>query len=213
MFKKTSKYLLFSSVLLVFSLLLVSCQSLIASTEEMDRERAMDAWGANLTAQGQAYFEEMKRFRAIDAWGANLTAQGERYLEELAQSPAMELSSDESSEAVMALNNSMSGIEIQQIKTARTIETIYTVMSDGPGWVVFHQDQDGEPGPILEQIWVSRGTNRIARSELLEEVSSEPIHVMLHYDLGWTGYFEFPRTDPPVFVDQEMINELCLCSY
>jgi hypothetical protein len=238
MFKKTSNYLIASSVLLVFSLLLVSCQSLIGSTEEMDRERAMDAWGANLsaqgqayfeelenreraidawganlTAQGQAYFEEMKRFRAIDAWGANLTAQGERYLEELAQSPAMELSSDESSEAVMALNNSMSGIEIQHTKVqARTILTVYTVMSDGPGWVVLHADQDGTAGAVLEHIWVPSGTTRIARTEV-QEIGSEPIHVMLHQDHGWVGYFEFPRTDGPVLVDNVMINELCLCSY
>ena len=105
------------------------------------------------------------------------------------------------------------GIEIQQIKTAITMETIYTVTSEGPGWVVIHADQDGEPGPILEQIWVNGGTNRIARSEFLHEMDSEPVHVMLHYDTGWTGYFEFPRRDRPVFVNEEIINELCLCSY
>jgi hypothetical protein len=216
MFKKTSKYLLFSSVLLVFSLLLVSCQSLIASTEDMDRKRAMEAWGANLTAQADSYYEEMNRFRAMDAWGANFAAQGERYREEMERSfdgTLMKLSSDVPSETVAMADASSPGIEIQRIKTARTIETVYTVTSDGPGWIVFHADQDGLAGPILEQIWVSSGINRIARSELLEEVSSEPIHVMLHYDLGWTGYFEFPRTDPPVFVDQEMVDELCLCSY
>jgi hypothetical protein len=125
----------------------------------------------------------------------------------------MKLSSDVPSETVEMADASSPGIEIQQIETAITMETIYTVTSDGPGWVVFHADKNGEPGAILEQIWVSSGTNRIARSEFLDEMSSEPIHVMLHYDHGWTGYFEFPRRDRPVFVNEEIINELCLCSY
>jgi hypothetical protein len=217
MFKKTSKYIIFSSVLLVFSLLLVSCQSLIASTEEMDRKRAMDAWGANLTAQGQSYFEEMNRFRAIDAWGANLTAQGERYLEEMERGyngSLMVLSTDAPSGNVVVVDASSPRIEIRHIRVqARTFMTVYTVTSDGPGWIVLHADQDGAAGAILENIWVPNGTTRIVRTNTLEEMGSEPIHVMLHYDHGWTGYFEFPRTDGPVLVDQEMVDELCLCSY
>lgn len=191
MFKKTSKYLIFSSVLLVFSLLLVSCQSLIASTEEMDEKQVENPLGANFTIPGEIYFEEYKQ---------------ERH-------PPEELKAVVPTEAVVMVDASSPGIEIQRTMTPRTLETVYTVMSDGPGWVVLHADKDGVPGAILEQIWVDSGTNRIARSEGLEEMSSEPIHVMLHHDLGWTGYFEFPRTDGPVFVDNEMVNELCLCSY
>jgi hypothetical protein len=217
MFKKTRKYLIFSSVLLVFSLLLVSCQSMLASTEEMDRKRAMDAWGENLTPQGENFFEEMKRFRALDAWDANLTAQGERYREEMEQlynGSLMVLSSDVPSETEMMVDASSPRIEIRHIRLqARTFMTVYTVMSDGPGWVVFHEDKDGAAGAILENIWVPNGTTKIVRTNTLEEMGSEPIHVMLHYDHGWSGYFEFPRTDEPVLVDQQMIDELCLCSY
>ena len=192
MIKKTSKYLMFSSVLLVLSLLLVSCQPMIASTEARDRKQAVEPWETNITAQGERYREEMER---------------------LYNGSLMKLSSDVPSETGMMVDASSPGIEIQQIKTAITMETIYTVTSEGPGWVVIHADQDGEPGPILEQIWVNGGTNRIARSEFLHEMDSEPVHVMLHYDTGWTGYFEFPRRDRPVFVNEEIINELCLCSY
>jgi hypothetical protein len=70
---------------------------------------------------------------------------------------------------------------------------------------------DGEPGAMLKHIWVSDGISRINVVEVLEEMPSAPIHVMLHYDLGWTGFFEFPRTDPPVFVEDEMVNEPCFC--
>jgi hypothetical protein len=237
--KKTSKYLVLMTALLVFSFLLASCQSMIASTEEMNRKRAIDAWGANLTAQGERYLEEMnrkraidigganltaqgeryleemKRFRAMDAWEANLTAQGERYFEEMEQAsvPVYELSSDAPAEAEVMVDAFTPGIEIQRTMQSRTIETVYTVMSDGPGWVVFHADKDGVPGAILEYVWVSSGTSSFARTKILEEMRSEPIHVMLHHDLGWTSYFEFPRTDGPVLVDNEMVNELCFCPY
>jgi hypothetical protein len=217
MFKKTSKYIVLTVALLVFSILLASCQSMIASTEEMNRKRAIDAWGANLTAQGESYFEEMNRFRAIDAWGANLTAQGESYLEEMERSfngSLIVLSSDVPSEAEMMVDAFSPGINIQRTRVqAKTFLTVYTVRSDGPGWVIFHADKDGEPGAVLEQIWVSSGTNRIARTEVLEEMSSEPIQVMLHHDYGWVGYFEYPRTDEPVFVDNEMVNQLCSCPF
>jgi hypothetical protein len=39
--KKTSKYFVLLTALLVFSFLLAACQSMIASTEEMDRKQAM----------------------------------------------------------------------------------------------------------------------------------------------------------------------------
>jgi hypothetical protein len=213
--KKTSKYLMLLTALLVFSFLLASCQSLIASTEDMNRKSAMNAWEDNLTAQGERYLEEMKRFRAMDAWGANLAVQGERYLEEMerASVPIMELGSDGLTETEVMVDASSPRIEIQRTMQSRTIETVYTVMSDGPGWIVFHADQDGAPGAILDYIWVSSGSSSFARTKILEEMSSEPIHVMLHHDLGWTSYFEFPRTDEPVLVDQKMIDELCLCSY
>ncbi|MDF1520786.1 MAG: hypothetical protein P1P73_09940 [Brevefilum sp.] len=53
MFKKTSKSLVFMGALLVFSLLLASCQSMLVSTEEMERNQAVENW--------ETYFEEMEQ--------------------------------------------------------------------------------------------------------------------------------------------------------
>ena len=140
-----------------------------------------------------------------------MESEGYAYLQ--ASSPLVELRSDVPSETAVMVDTFTPGIEFQRTMQSRTIETVYTVMSDGPGWVVFHADKDGVAGAILDYIWVSSGTNSIARTKILEEMSSEAIHVMLHHDLGWTGYFEFPRTDGPVMVDNDMVDELCLCSY
>jgi len=199
MFKKTSKYLVLLSTLLVFSFLLASCQSMIAINEELNRKRAIDAWGANLTAQGEKYLEDME-------------SESFAYLQ--ASGSLIELGSDVPSETAVMAQSFSPGIEIRRTRLqARTFLTVYSVMSDGPGWVVFHEDQDGVAGAILEYIWVKNGTTKITRTEVLEESSSEPIHVMLHHDFGWLGYFEYPRTDGPVFVDNEMVNQLCFCPF
>lgn len=199
MFKKTSKYLVLLSTLLVFSFLLASWQSMIAINEELNRKRAIDAWGANLTAQGEKYLEDME-------------SESFAYLQ--ASGSLIELGSDVPSETAVMAQSFSPGIEIRRTRLqARTFLTVYSVMSDGPGWVVFHEDQDGVAGAILEYIWVKNGTTKITRTEVLEESSSEPIHVMLHHDFGWLGYFEYPRTDGPVFVDNEMVNQLCFCPF
>ena len=240
MFKKTSKSLVMWGVLLMFSLLLASCQSMLASTEEMEpnraveawganltaqgesyldkmeRQKAVDAWGANLTAQGESYLEEMESNRAVEAWGANLTAQGERYLEEMEQAsvPWIELRSEVPSEAEIMEAAFIPGIEIRRARLDdKTYLIIYEVMSDGPAWVVFHAEGYGQPGEILEYVSVESGMRRIGRTEILGEEGSLAAHVMLHEDLGTAGLFEFPGSDIPVFVDDEIVDELCFCPY
>ena len=285
MFTKTKKSFVLLGGLLVFSFLLASCQSTGTSNEEMERSRVIDAWGANLTAQGESYLEEMERSRVVEAWGANLTAQGERYLEEMnrqkavdawganltaqgeryfgemesnrvveawaanltaqgaryleemaqANVPWIELRSDvpapateqSSSVALIELRSDVPaprteamidatnpGVGIQRMwMYERTFSTAYTVMSNRPVWVVFHADQDGLAGEILQHIFVGSGTNKIVRTENLGEMSSKQIHVMLHEDLGRIGLFEFPGSDSPVFVEDEIVNELCFCPF
>jgi hypothetical protein len=65
MITKNSKYLAVLAAMLVFSILLASCQSMLAITEETDINRAEEAWGANFPVQGESYFksylEEMEQ--------------------------------------------------------------------------------------------------------------------------------------------------------
>jgi hypothetical protein len=320
--KKNSKYLAVLAAMLVFSILLASCQSVLATTEEKDINRAEEAWGANLTVQGESYIksyleemeqasvplidlsvplielrsdvpfeseemkqanvpwidlsvplielrsdvpfesEEMKQVsvpwldlsvplielrsdapyeseemeqasaplhgesyfksyleemdgkQAENPWVANLNTPGRIYFEEYMQAslPQDEMRAEVLTEAQVMADSYAPGVLIRRTRLqARTFLTEYTVTSVGPGWVVFHADEDGEPGAMLKHIWVSDGISRINIVEVLEDMPSEQIHVMLHHDFGYLGLFEFPRTDPPVFVDNEMVNVLCFC--
>lgn len=216
MFKKTSKSLIFFGGLLVLSLLLASCQSMLTSAAEMERSRAIEAWGANLTAQGESYLEEMDRQKAVDAWGAYITALGESYLEEMEQksAPLTESSSGVPLVSEIMVDSYKPGIEIQQTQlAANTYLVVYSVKSDRPAWVVFHKDDNGSAGAILQYIFVDSGTHRIVRTEVLGKMRAEQVHVMLHEDLGTIGLFEFPGPDGPTLVDNEIVNELCFCPF
>jgi hypothetical protein len=195
MFKKKSKSFIVSSVLVVFALVLAACQPMIASNEAEKRQKAIDAWAANYNAQEEKYLQDQK---AIDAWDIHYTKLAENYRKSLA--------------------NSVDAY-VPEVVITRTrlvtdeYMTVYEVKSAGPGWVVFHVDEDGEPGRILRYVYVDGGTSKLVNIESPEELSLETIHVMLHKDKGTIGRFEFPGEDGPVFVGDEIVEEMCLCNY
>jgi hypothetical protein len=240
MFKNKSKSFIVSSVLVVFALVLAACQPMIASNEAEKRQRAIDAWAANYTAQLDKYYEEQgkssvallelksdvpaitasteaeKREKAIDAWAANYTAQLEKYYKELGQSSIaiVELKSDVPAGLDQMVDAYLPGITISQTRlVSGDFMTEYVVKSAGPGWIVFHADDDGEPGAVLRYVYVDGGTSKLVNIEAQGEIGAEARHVMLHEDKGTIGRFEFPGPDGPVIVNDNVINEMCLCNY
>ena len=195
MFKKKSKSFIISSVLVVFALVLAACQPMIASNEAEKRQKAIDAWAANYSAQGEEYLQDQK---AIDAWDTHYIELAENYRESLAKS----------------VDVYVPEISISQTRlVSGDFMTEYEVKSAGPGWVVFHADDDGEPGAILRYVYIEGGTSKLVNIEASGEMATEARHVMLHEDKGTVGRFEFPGPDAPVIVEDEIINEMCLCNY
>jgi hypothetical protein len=195
MFKKKSKSFIVSSVLLVFTLVLAACQPMIASNEAVKRQKAIDAWAANYNAQEEKYLQDQK---AIDAWDTHYAELAENYRESLAKS----------------VDAYVPGITVSQTRlVSGNFMTEYVVKSAGPGWIVFHADDDGEPGAILRYVFVDGGTSELVNIEASGEMAAEVRHVMLHEDKGTIGRFEFPGPDGPVIVNDNVINEMCLCNY
>ena len=83
--------------------------------------------------------------------------------------------------------------------------TIDRVVSDGPGWVVIHADDNGSPGQVLGQSAVTDGENTDVQVEVDTDGATETLHAMLHADLGVEGTFEFPGADTPVQVDGQVV--------
>ncbi len=85
--------------------------------------------------------------------------------------------------------------------------TVDTVVSDGPGWIVIHTDDDGAPGPVIGQAAVADGENTDVTVEIDTEAATETLWAMLHEDTGEEGTYEFPDADPPVQVEGEVVMQ------
>jgi LPXTG-motif cell wall-anchored protein len=85
--------------------------------------------------------------------------------------------------------------------------TVDTVVSDGPGWMVIHADQDGAPGPVIGWAAVEDGENMDVVVEIDTEAATDTLWAMLHIDAGEVGTYEFPGADGPVPVEGEVLVE------
>ncbi|MFP4343689.1 MAG: hypothetical protein ACLFU8_03245 [Anaerolineales bacterium] len=79
------------------------------------------------------------------------------------------------------------------------------VVSDGPGWIVIHADENGSPGPVIGQASVSDGENTNVRVTIDTDMVTERLYAMLHTDAGTEGTYEFPGDDVPVQVNGQVV--------
>lgn len=83
--------------------------------------------------------------------------------------------------------------------------TLTEVVSDGPGWIVIHAQQDGAPGPVVGYAQVMDGSNLDVVVNIDITVATETLYAMLHTDAGEEGVYEFPGDDTPVSVDDAVV--------
>lgn len=84
--------------------------------------------------------------------------------------------------------------------------TIAQVVSDGPGWLVVHTDASGKPGPVLGYSPVSDGENTNVVVLIDSSDATQTLYAMLHSDAGTLGTYEFPGSDGPVLVGEQMVS-------
>ena len=78
------------------------------------------------------------------------------------------------------------------------------VVTDAPGWLVIHADNEGRPGPVLGQVLLTPGQNSIVAPFLEGYEGVNRVWPMLHLDTGEAGVYEFGSVegaDPPVMVN------------
>jgi hypothetical protein len=84
--------------------------------------------------------------------------------------------------------------------------TVDRVVSDGPGWIVIHADNNGAPGAVIGWTAVQDGENLDVVVEIDTDAATETLYAMLHADLGVEGTYEFPGADVPVQVDGQVVT-------
>jgi plastocyanin len=94
-------------------------------------------------------------------------------------------------------------VEDQTVQNGQVI--VASAVSDGPGWVVIHAEQDGAPGPVVGQAALVDGENTDIAVDIDPEAATTTLYAMLHTDSGEEGTYDFPDGDPPVEVDGKIV--------
>lgn len=84
-----------------------------------------------------------------------------------------------------------------------------SVVSEGPGWLVIHADNDGAPGPVIGQTLVEAGTTANVVVEVDAMGVTPVLWPMLHVDTGEMGTYEFGTVegaDGPVRVNDAVLT-------
>jgi hypothetical protein len=102
-------------------------------------------------------------------------------------------------------------VEVEDQAIVDGAVTIDRVVSDGPGWIVIHADNNGAPGDVLGWTAVMDGENTDVVVDIdmdmvdTDTMTETTFHAMLHSDLGIEGTYEFPGADVPVQLDGETV--------
>ena len=87
---------------------------------------------------------------------------------------------------------------------------VVSVLSQGPGWLVIHTDNNGAPGPVGGFVAVADGLNTDLTVENLDASKLTPtLWPMLHVDTGTLGEYEFGTVqgaDNPVTIDGNVLT-------
>jgi plastocyanin len=92
--------------------------------------------------------------------------------------------------------------------TAYTVR-VASVLSEGPGFIVIHQEQDGTFGPVAGFLAVPAGLSKDLFVELNPERVTYHLWPMLHVDTGVVGTYEFGQVegaDPPVVFNDQVLT-------
>ncbi len=85
---------------------------------------------------------------------------------------------------------------------------INQVIAPHGGWIVIHQNDNGDTGKILGETLVQQGTSEKVLVTLTAgaEITSE-LFAMLHADEGIKGTYEFPGPDAPILTKGHAVME------
>lgn len=97
-----------------------------------------------------------------------------------------------------------------QIITDGTI-TIAEVVSDGPAWLVIHNNEQPYAGltmgPVVGHSPIDAGVNQTVEVTIEMTETTGTLYAMLYRDKGRVGAYEVPTVDTPVSVDGEPVRQ------
>lgn len=87
--------------------------------------------------------------------------------------------------------------------------TVDEVVSNGPGWIVIHNNLFGHPGGVIGYSPVESGVNTNVPVTVHTFVATDTLFAVLHHDAGEAGVFEYPIPD----VEQKVGGEIVIVPF
>jgi len=84
--------------------------------------------------------------------------------------------------------------------------TVAEVDSAGPGWMVIHNQVNGQPGAVIGYTAVQPGVNMNVVVQIDVTKATPVLYAMLHIDAGTVGKYEFPGADVPAVVNGKPVT-------
>ncbi len=78
--------------------------------------------------------------------------------------------------------------------------------SQGPGWMVIHNQINGTVGDAIGETQLNGGDNTNIVIKIDPSKASPVMYAMLHVDAGTVGVYEFPGPDVPVLLNGDMLS-------
>ena len=106
-----------------------------------------------------------------------------------------------------ATQSAEASVTVEDQAVSNGAVTIAQVISPGPGWIVIHADNNGQPGAVVGYTAVQQGQNDNVTVEIDQTQATPTLYAMLHQDAGTTGTYEFPGPDTPVEVNGNVVMQ------
>jgi len=87
-----------------------------------------------------------------------------------------------------------------------TTVIVADAFSQGPGWMVIHNQVNGSLGPPIGYTQVNDGDNKKIAVKIDPTQATPVMYAMLHTDAGTVEKYEFPGPDVPVMINGEMLS-------
>jgi len=110
--------------------------------------------------------------------------------------------------AVVSAQDETPSVTVENQAVTENQVIVSSVVYTGPGWIVIHRDDNGQPGPVIGYAAVQAGTNTDVAVTLDEApAEGDVLWAMLHTDAGEEGTYEFPGADVPVRLNDEIVMQ------
>lgn len=83
--------------------------------------------------------------------------------------------------------------------------TVAEAVSDGPGWVVIHNNLFGHPGGVVGYTHVDSGISSNVSVTIHSFVATDSLYAVLHSDSGEAGVFEYPVIDTEQMAEGQIV--------